>query len=178
MATKKRSTKTTEARKAQTAARWKMIAETADWMEGLMEMDGDVRDAVEAVAAASGYSERNASLIVGQCQGATEAHSFRAWTERGRVVRKGEKALYILAPTKRTKARGEKAETTDDGQPLVAEGHEATGESADEVDQGEKGEDGKRDGEKMRRRFVLVPVFDRSQTEPAEPADEATDAAA
>jgi hypothetical protein len=44
------------------------------------------------------FSFRNRLLIEAQCPGATSAASYRAWLAAGRQVRKGEKALTILAP--------------------------------------------------------------------------------
>jgi antirestriction protein ArdC len=44
------------------------------------------------------YSFRNTLLIQLQCPTATRVAGFRAWQELGRQVRKGEKAIWILAP--------------------------------------------------------------------------------
>ena len=44
------------------------------------------------------YSARNQMLIQLQHPGATAAASFKRWKELGRTVRKGEKAIRILAP--------------------------------------------------------------------------------
>lgn len=44
------------------------------------------------------YSFRNSLLIALQMPEATQVAGFRRWQEMGRQVRKGEKALYILAP--------------------------------------------------------------------------------
>jgi antirestriction protein ArdC len=53
------------------------------------------------------YSFRNALLIQLQCPRATRVAGFRAWQELDRQVRKGEKAIWILAPVTR------KRETSD-----------------------------------------------------------------
>lgn len=44
------------------------------------------------------YSFGNVLLIVAQCPGATRVAGFAAWKAMGRSVRKGEKAIRILAP--------------------------------------------------------------------------------
>jgi antirestriction protein ArdC len=50
------------------------------------------------------YSFHNIRLIVTQCPGATRVASFRTWRSLERPVRKGEKAIYILAPLLRREA--------------------------------------------------------------------------
>src|SRR5581483_8531598 len=54
------------------------------------------------------YSFGNCVLIALQRQDATRVAGFAAWTELGRTVRKGEKAIWILAPMtrRRTDATG------------------------------------------------------------------------
>ncbi|MEV7177874.1 ArdC-like ssDNA-binding domain-containing protein [Kitasatospora sp. NPDC093679] len=84
------------------------------------------------------YSFANMITIMMQCPQATAVCSFKQWKERGRQVRKGEKAIRIWAPM--TGVRRD----------------ERTGEPVTN-DQGE---------EKRWLRFKLVPVFDISQTEP------------
>ena len=46
------------------------------------------------------YSWRNAWLIGMQCPGASRVAGFRQWEKLGRAVRRGQKALWILAPSK------------------------------------------------------------------------------
>lgn len=58
------------------------------------------------------YSFRNTLLIQLQCPEATRVAGFRAWQELGRQVRKGEKAIWILAPV--TRKRGDD-DADDDG---------------------------------------------------------------
>jgi antirestriction protein ArdC len=90
-----------------------------------------------------GYSERNAKLIATQRPDATEVAGFREWKLRGRVVRKGEHGIKILAPSKYGRAEASKA---GDAESASARREENSGE--DDV------------------RFVFVTVFDISQTEP------------
>lgn len=45
-----------------------------------------------------GYSFNNVLLIMAQCPEATAVAGFRAWQERGRQVRRGEKSIKIFAP--------------------------------------------------------------------------------
>ncbi|MGO8864467.1 MAG: ArdC-like ssDNA-binding domain-containing protein [Acidimicrobiales bacterium] len=44
------------------------------------------------------YSFGNVLLIIAQCPEATRVAGFRAWQRMNRFVRKGEKALWVLAP--------------------------------------------------------------------------------
>jgi len=44
------------------------------------------------------YSFGNVLLIAAQCHEATQVAGFRAWQKMDRFVRKGEKAIFILAP--------------------------------------------------------------------------------
>ena len=44
------------------------------------------------------YSFGNVLLIAAQCHEATQVAGFNAWRKMNRFVRKGEKAIYILAP--------------------------------------------------------------------------------
>lgn len=65
-------------------------------------------DEVAALAAILGnYSMRNAALIWAQCPDASAVAGFHDWRKAGRVVRKGEKGLAILAPMARKREDGE-----------------------------------------------------------------------
>ena len=44
------------------------------------------------------YSWRNTMLICAQCPDATQVAGYRAWQQLGRQVRKGERAIGIIAP--------------------------------------------------------------------------------
>jgi hypothetical protein len=44
------------------------------------------------------YSERNQRLLWLQRPAATRLHTFRGWVAEGRRVRKGERAIWLLAP--------------------------------------------------------------------------------
>ena len=44
------------------------------------------------------YSFSNVLLIAAQCPGATMVAGFGAWKQKGHVVRRGEKAIKVLAP--------------------------------------------------------------------------------
>lgn len=165
MTTTKRSTKASEKKQAAMAARWRMIAEIAEQMDAAMQMDEAEAEAVAVMADQTGYSERNAALIIGQCPQARQVHSFKAWKEQhGRQVRKGEKAIYVLAPA--SKRKGE--DTADGGETAAPSAAEAAKEAAEQAESEDK---------PKRSRFVLVPVFDVSQTDPVETQDAAEDAA-
>ena len=85
-----------------------------------------------------GYSVKNQELIFAQMDSATVCAGFNKWKAEGRMVRKGEKGIKIFAPTTRKVKDAE-------GKP-------------------EKDKDGE---DKKEHRFVMVTVFDISQTEPA-----------
>jgi antirestriction protein ArdC len=55
------------------------------------------------------YSFGNVVLIAAQLPGASRVAGFRAWLKLGRSVRKGEKAIWILAPMARKKANEDDA---------------------------------------------------------------------
>ena len=148
---------TADERREAMAQRRAMLKEVAEAMALAMELDPLVAEQVRAVAEATGYTERNASLIVGQCPAASVVKSFKGWKAEGRAVRKGEKAIWILASTARRRADGEPDEMTQEA-PEPTEAPEAEGQGGD----GET---------KARQRFVTVPVFDVSQTDPI-PEDE------
>jgi antirestriction protein ArdC len=93
---------------------------------------------VAAVAARfPDYSERNALLVVMQRPDASRVRGFRAWLAEGRVVRKGERSLKILAPA-------------GDGT-----------HKADRVELDDGAEEARR-----KRFFRLASVFDVTQTDP------------
>lgn len=82
------------------------------------------------------YSEKNRQLIYLQNEDATECAGFQQWKKSGRQVMKGQRGIKIFAPTKFTvKDESGKPEKDDNG------------------------EDKKKDG------FIMVTVFDISQTE-------------
>jgi antirestriction protein ArdC len=84
-------------------------------------------------------SGKNQMLAAMQCQTATMLGGFQQWLAAGRAVRKGESALYIFAPSGSRKAEAS-APGTDSGN--------AAAETATES-----------------VRFIMVPVFDVSQTD-------------
>ncbi|MGA3149909.1 MAG: ArdC-like ssDNA-binding domain-containing protein [Acidimicrobiales bacterium] len=53
------------------------------------------------------YSVGNVVLIAAQCPHARQVAGFRAWAKLGRTVRRGEKAIWILAPMVRRTSRSE-----------------------------------------------------------------------
>ena len=144
---------TADERREAMAQRRAMLKELAEAMALAMELDPLIAEKVRAVAEATGYTERNASLIVGQCPAASVAKSFKGWKAEGRAVRKGEKALWILASTARRTVGAPDEMTQEAPEPTEAEGQDGDGET------------------KARQRFVTVPVFDVSQTDPI-PEDE------
>lgn len=85
------------------------------------------------------YSFNNTMLILAQCSDATKVAGFKTWQKLGRQVRKGEKALWILAP------RTFKNKPNDDADA--------------------KEDDDEDTPEKTFVTFKPVPVFDLSQTD-------------
>src|SRR5258708_7646094 len=61
------------------------------------------------------YSFGNVLLIAAQCPGATRVAGFSTWRSLGRWVRRGESAIWILAPVHRRGPRRGAEETVDDG---------------------------------------------------------------
>ncbi len=112
-----------EARREQARAQLEAACEELRSSEGWQRF-------AKARALLRGYSLNNTLLILNQRPKATTVTSFRHWTELGRQVRRGERALRIWAPSVRR------------------ERDEASGEETAAV-----------------RAFVLVPVFDISQTD-------------
>ncbi|UFX42091.1 ssDNA-binding domain-containing protein [Bradyrhizobium sp. 41S5] len=91
-------------------------------------------------------SGKNHMLAAMQCEGATMLGGFNQWLAAGRAVRKGESAIYIFAPSGRRATAEASAAPSADGAAA-----EAAAESV---------------------RFILVPVFDVSQTD-EKPAEQA-----
>ncbi|GAA4935775.1 hypothetical protein GCM10023224_15690 [Streptomonospora halophila] len=96
------------------------------------------------------YSLNNLLLITEQCPNATDVRPWNQWKQAGRHVRKGEKAIKILAPVRyRTSPETDDSNNTAD---------------TDNTDPTE------RPGRQVRG-FTLVSVFDVAQTEGAELPD-------
>lgn len=95
---------------------------------------------LEAAVRFRRYSFRNTLPILSQCPHATHVEGFREWIKRGRAVRKGERALWILAPMTRRASATEAAADSNQAAP-AAEG-----------------------SEERRVFFAPVKVFDISQT--------------
>lgn len=99
------------------------------------------------------YSDRNRALLYSQAQERgitlTDVGTYRQWSEAGRQVRKGERALRIAAP-KGTEQRDA----------------ESTAESDQQQQEQEQEQD------EVKRRFRMIAVFDRSQTDEVEQSDD------
>lgn len=83
----------------------------------LEEYQGTLEPEVRAMILArfAGYSERNALLVAMQRPDATEVRGFKAWLSMGRVVRKGEHGLMILAPAGDGLSKDQRAELVASG---------------------------------------------------------------
>lgn len=86
-------------REAAVAAKAALLADLDAYMEANGE-DDEITARIDVWSEL--YSERNAQLIVMQAPTATELRGFKAWVERGRMVRKGEHGIRILAPAGRS----------------------------------------------------------------------------
>jgi len=63
---------------------------------------------LKAIARFHRYSLHNVMLIASQKPNASYVAGFRTWNELGRFVKKGEKAILILAPIVRRKSENER----------------------------------------------------------------------
>ncbi|MGO9458461.1 MAG: ArdC-like ssDNA-binding domain-containing protein [Acidimicrobiales bacterium] len=69
-------------------------------VEGVARLAGteEWRRHLDVQARFTTYSFGNVMLIADQCPQATRVAGFRAWQRMGRTVRRGERAIWILAP--------------------------------------------------------------------------------
>jgi antirestriction protein ArdC len=79
------------------------------------------REMLEAMAhlgrlSTSRLSFQNQLLVHCQRPGTTNAATFKRWQENGRMVKKGEKSLAILAPVFARKGKNEGGNTSDEGE--------------------------------------------------------------
>lgn len=135
---KKHPTKKQQERKAAAIAKRKEVSEKAAAVAEQIKNDPDTaRRFVAFTARMPTYSTKNQEMIFAQFEGATQCAGFNKWLEAGRVVRKGERAIKIMAPTERT-------ETDEDGKVVM---DPKTGKPEKEM------------------AYIMVSVFDVSQTE-------------
>ena len=75
-------------------------------LRGMAERaESEHADEVSRLAAVLGnYSMRNAALVWTQCPDASAVAGFHDWRKAGRVVKKGQKGIAILAPMARKDA--------------------------------------------------------------------------
>ena len=87
------------------------MAKSREWLDKVDEFIGDLAGEIDEVKASEAYRKHldvmstfwhysfsNQMLIALQCPEATMVAGFRQWKKKGRYVKKGEKAIYILAP--------------------------------------------------------------------------------
>ncbi len=119
----------------------------------LAAMDTSLTSASERIR---NYSDRNRALLYTQAQERgiklSEVATFKQWREHGRQVRKGEKSLRITAPKGTEERRDADEETGDKGMRP-------------------EGEDGQQQQPAEEKRFRMIAVFDRSQTDELDEAD-------
>lgn len=80
---------------------------------------GALKEYLAAMARFRRYSWHNVMLIASQNPSATYVAGFQAWHKLGRLVKKGEKGILILAPVVRKNAEND-AETEPDQSSVVA----------------------------------------------------------
>jgi hypothetical protein len=97
----KQSTKGAKAKKYDGPSRQERVEEVHEMLMGHLETMVSGEDWQAFLSLASkfhNYSANNCMLISIQCPTATRVASFNKWKELGRYVKKGEKAISILAP--------------------------------------------------------------------------------
>ena len=104
--TKARTRKTPEQRQAEAKALHDQLATQVE----ALAASGEWQRFLDYAASFHSYSLNNLLLIIAQCPHASQVAGFRAWQEKGRQVRKGEKALRIFGYSTKT-IREEDADT-------------------------------------------------------------------
>lgn len=104
--TKARTRKSTEQRQAEAKALHDQLATQVE----ALAASGEWQRFLDYAASFHSYSLNNLLLIIAQCPHASQVAGFRAWQEKGRQVRKGEKAIKIFGYS--TKKITEKNEQT------------------------------------------------------------------
>ena len=84
-----------------------VLQQLHDGIKKLLE-SGDWSKFLKTQAKFHSYSANNCFLILASCPEATKVNGYKAWQKLNRQVRKGEKAIKILAPMRK------KVETDDD----------------------------------------------------------------
>ena len=90
--TKARPRKTAEQRQAEAKALHEQLAAQVE----ALASSGEWQKFLDYAASFHSYSINNVLLITAQCPHASQVAGFRAWQEKGRQVRKGEKAIKIF----------------------------------------------------------------------------------
>lgn len=90
--TKARTRKTAEQRQAEAKALHDQLATQVE----ALAASGEWQRFLDYAASFHSYSLNNLLLIIAQCPHASQVAGFRAWQEKGRQVRKGEKAIKIF----------------------------------------------------------------------------------
>lgn len=126
------------ARAAAKAARTDLLAQVEEFEAAAENEEIDPRLLAQVEKFATKYSWRNSCLIVMQDENATDVAGFKAWLDRGRVVRKGQHGIKILAPAGKT--AGTEGKPATDTTPAV-------------------------EGEEGRQLYKLTTVFDIAQTD-------------
>ena len=90
--TKARPRKTTEQRQVEAKALHEKLAAQVE----ALASSGQWQKFLDYAASFHSYSINNVLLIATQCPHASQVAGFRAWQEKGRQVRKGEKAIKIF----------------------------------------------------------------------------------
>ena len=148
MGSKTYTKRTAAERQEQAKALQSSIAEQVEHLRGTEQW----RRYLDFMQAFHSYSLNNVLLILSQCPEATQVAGFRKWQQLGRQVRKGEKALKIFGYSTKKIAREDQDESP--------------------TERIETREDQKGQTYDVRVRFPVLSVFDKSQTEPIEGAEQ------
>ncbi|MDQ4504411.1 ArdC-like ssDNA-binding domain-containing protein [Sinomonas sp. ASV322] len=140
MARKVTTRKSPEERRAQAEALQASIAEQVEELRGSEQW----QLFLDFARSFHSYSLSNVLLILAQCPTATRVAGFRQWQEKGRQVRKGEKAIRIFGFRQK--------KVTDEEAP----------EGEEDAETNEK-------GERVVTYYPVLSVFDISQTDLTDP---------
>jgi hypothetical protein len=140
MARKVTTRKSPEERRAQAEALQASIAEQVEQLRGSEQW----QRFLDFARSFHSYSLSNVLLILDQCPTATRIAGFRQWQEKGRQVRKGEKAIRIFGFRQK--------KVTDE-----------------ETPEGEDGAETNDKGEHVVTYYPVLSVFDISQTDLTDP---------
>jgi hypothetical protein len=149
------------ARAARRAADRELRASAAALLDDPEQVAAMNRALAGASARIQGYSDRNRALLhlqaLQRSLTLTDVDTYRGWSTRARQVRKGEKALRIVAPVGR--------DTDTDGDAVGGGGQQPEPADTDSQHDWDGGDEGDEGDEGDSKRFRMLSLFERSQTD-------------